>query len=141
MKTYQGVGNRIRERLIALGYVRKDGEADVATFCFDWRFGPTSIYGWIAEVMTPTKDLVRLCQALDCSIEWLLSGQERVVPKAQPRQGRGRVRSVVLALAASGALALSPSSSVAGDLVHLIGSKRRFRNKIRYIGAGNAYAV
>ena len=141
MKTYQGIGGRIRERLIALGYVRKDGEADVATFCFDWRFGPTSVYGWIADTMTPVKDLVRLCRALDCSIEWLLSGQERVVPKASPRQRRGRLESLVLALGVGGALAGWPSPSVAADLVHLIGSKRRFRNKIRYIGAGNAYAM
>jgi hypothetical protein len=152
MKTYTLVGPRIRERLLALGYRRADGEPDVQRFCWDQRFDKTLIYAWLRETMTPFKDLIRLCDALQCDPYWLLTGKEQVFPKAIPRQRRGKLPSLVLALSLGGGLALSPSASVAGiaptravddslNRVHLIRSWRRFRNKIRYIGVGYTYAV
>lgn len=134
MRTYVGVGERIRERLLASGYRKADGEPDVQRFCWDHRFDKTLLYAWLRETMTPFKELVRLCMALDCSIEWLLTGNER--GKAQPRQGRGRARKLLAALTVGGGLALSPSLGVAApaqplsvvleaDAVHLIGRLRR----------------
>src|SRR4030095_11215604 len=152
MKTYTLVGPRIRERLLALGYRRADGEVDVQSFCWDHRFDKTLVYAWLRETMTPFKDLTRLCDALQCDPYWLLTGKEQVFPKAIPRQRRGKLNGLLLALSFGGGLALSPSPSVAGlaptravgislNRVHLIGSWRRFRNKIRYIGVGHAYAA
>lgn len=131
--TYRGVGSRIRQRLLALGYRRDDGEPDVQRFGWDHRFDKTLIYLWLRDARTPFKELIRLCEILECSVEWLLTGVER--GKAKPRQGRGRVRNLLLALTA-GALGLWPSAGVAApapplsvaisaDILHLIGSWRR----------------
>jgi hypothetical protein len=146
------IGKRIRERLLARGYRREDGEPDVREFSFDFRFDKGHVYSWLSGKMTPFKQITELCDALECTPYWLLTGKEQVFPKAIPRQRRGTVHGLLLALSLGGGLALSPSPSVAGlaptravglalDRVHLIGSWRRFRNKIRYIGVGYTYAV
>jgi hypothetical protein len=148
------IGQRIRERLIARGYRRADGEPDVREFSFDFRFDKGHVYSWLSGKMTPFKQLTELCDALQCTPYWLLTGKEQIFPKAIPRQRRGKVQGLLLALSLGGGLALSPSPRVARavdfsppaqpgplDVVHLIGSRRRFRNKIRYIGAGSAYAA
>jgi hypothetical protein len=77
METYEGVGPRIRARLVVLGYAKPDGELDVQRFCFDHRFDKTNVYNWLRDSYTPLKDLTRLCDALDCSERWLLLGAER----------------------------------------------------------------
>jgi hypothetical protein len=132
------VGRRIRERLLARGYRRDDGEPDVRNFAFDYRFDKGHVYAWMSNKMKPFKNIVELCHALDCSIDWLLTGKERD-PKAQPGKARqhNKVRSLLLALAVGVGL-LSPSAGVAKDfhcyasgspvdLLHLIGSWRRRR--------------
>ena len=78
MAAYTGVGTRIRERMVKLGYVRADGEPDVQRFSWDFRYDRTLIYAWLAGKATPFKDLIRLAQDLQISVEWLLTGQERV---------------------------------------------------------------
>jgi hypothetical protein len=116
MKAYPGVGERIRERMLMLGYKQANGEPDVTRFGWDFRIEKTLMYAWLRETMTPTKDLGRLCEALDCSIHWLLLGTEYQPKKAAParsRQQRGKVRGLLLALGvALGALV--PPPSVAG---------------------------
>jgi|SRR5262245_22154579 len=131
---YAQVGRRIRERLLSLGYVKADGEPDVQRFCWDHRFGTTHVYAWLADRMTPFKDLIRLCTALECSAEWLLTGEER--KKASPARSRPRrARNLLLLLSVAGALAWpspggsaqpdAPRADLKVDTVRLIGSRRR----------------
>lgn len=116
MGIYREVGKRIRERLLARGYVKSDGELDVERFSWDFRFGRTNLYNWIGDRAVPFKHLLRLCTALDCSVEWLLTGIERD-PKAKPRRHRGKLGSLLLALSVGGGLALWPSGRVSAELV------------------------
>ena len=111
MKSYEQVGARIRERMLALGYRRADGEPDVVRFGWDQRFDKTMVYAWLRDTMTPFKDLTRLCDALQCSEVWLLTGKERD-PKAAPGKARhGKVPSLLLVLSVG--LGLWPSAGAA----------------------------
>ena len=132
MSGYEGVGERLRERMLALGYTRDDGELDIQRFCWDHRFSTTLVRLWLKDEGTPFKELVRLCDILGVSERWLLTGTDR--GKAQPRQGRGaRKLLLVLSLAAAGLLWPERVPAQPGtprlddelDPVHLIGSKRR----------------
>ena len=135
---YRNVGSRIRARLVCLNYVKPNGDLDVERFSWDHRLGRTNLYNWLGDKAVHFKDLIPLCDALQCDVRWLLTGE---APKALPRQRRGRLESLVLALGVGGTLALWPSPAPAQlDRFHLIGSKR-FRNKISIIGAGSAYAA
>src|SRR5262245_48077805 len=87
MGSYEGVGKRIREQLIALGYRRADGEPDAQRFSWDHRFDKGHLHAWLRDEMTPFKELVRLCDALQCSERWLLTGAERKRPASRPRRG------------------------------------------------------
>lgn len=83
MPRYPGVGPRIRERLLALGFVRKDGAPDVTRFCLDYRYDKTIFYEWIGDRSTPTKDLDRLADDLKVARSWLLLGDG-----PPPRRGK-----------------------------------------------------
>jgi hypothetical protein len=74
MPEFRGVGPRIRERLLALGYVRADGEPDVRHFCLDHRYERTLFYDWLMDRRTPTKERERLCRDLGVDPAWLLFG-------------------------------------------------------------------
>jgi hypothetical protein len=114
MGSYTGVGTRMRERLLTLGYKRDDGEPDMQRFGWDHRFDKGHLYAWLRDEMTPFKDLTRLCDALDCSERWLLTGKERD-PKASPGRARqhGKLKSLWLVLPLAAAALLSPSSGAA----------------------------
>lgn len=133
--SYSNIGQRIRERLLAQGYRRENGEPDVQRFSWDFRFNPNHVHAWLRNQMAPFKHLTRLCDALACTEVWLLEGRERE-GKGSPRQGRGRLRNLLLVLSVGGGLALSPSRGVAAsphtlsadnspNAVRLIGSRRR----------------
>jgi hypothetical protein len=103
------VGRRIQERILARGYRQPNGKPDVKNFSFDYRFDKNHLHSWIRG-MVPFKELIRLCHALDCSAEFLLTGEER--KKAAPGKTRPRIKSLLLVLAAaSAALGLWPSPS------------------------------
>jgi hypothetical protein len=128
----QEIGRRIRQAILERGYRREDGEPDVRNFAFDFRFDKGHVYSWMAGKMTPFKQILELSRALDCSIEWLLSGTERPIPKGRPASGRQHkgLRSLLLGLAVGTAAVLSPSGAKAVqplpviDIVPLIGSRR-----------------
>ena len=114
MAAYTGVGTRIREQMVKLGYVRPDGEPDVQRFSWDFRYDRTLLYAWLADKATPFKDLIRLARDLQISVEWLLTGQERATSgKAPRRQGRPTAGSLVLALLCGAASVLAWPSGVA----------------------------
>ena len=147
------VGSRMRERFLAIGYRQDNGEPDVLRFSFDFRFEKNLLYSWLGDRYVPHKDLVRLCRALQCSVDWLLSGEEIVMPKkATPPRGRqgGKLRSLLLALAVGGALMPSPSGGDSPqpetlraasviDNIRLIGRRWRSRWNSGYFG-GIVYA-
>jgi len=152
---YKDIGQRIRQRLVELGYGKSPDDLDIEKFSWDHRFGRTNIYNWLADKAVPFKDLTRLCDALQCSEVWLLEGRERNAPKARPAKGRqhGKARVLWPALLLGAAAALWPSPSVASlprtlsvatpsVIVHLLGSwRRRFRNDFRMFFGGTAFAL
>jgi len=148
------IGARIRERLLARGYRREDdGEPDVQRFCWDHRFDKTLVYAWLRGT-TPFKDLIRLCEALECSAEWLLTGKERALGKSAPALSRPptKLKSLLLAFSlGAGLLWPSSGSAQAGSLsgadssptpriMSRWGSRWRFRNNPGHIHPGMAYA-
>jgi hypothetical protein len=73
---FGGVGRRIRERLVALGYVNEDGEADIARFIREKRYDGRYFYAWANKDRTPTgENLDRLADDLDVPRAWLLLGE------------------------------------------------------------------
>jgi hypothetical protein len=133
--SYEGVGPRIRERLLALDYKRDDGEPDVQRFCWDQRFDKGHLYSWLRDEMTPFKDLRRLCDALDCSADWLLFGMEREPKKAAPGKSRqhGKLKSLWLVLPLAAGALLSPSGSSGADT--LVGLHPPSYRKLRLVAA------
>jgi hypothetical protein len=71
---FPGVGERIKERLIALGYER-NGHPDIMRFCDERRYRSTYFYRWANYGMTPEKEtLDRLAADLGVKPWWLLYG-------------------------------------------------------------------
>lgn len=144
MASYEGVGGRLGELMLAKGYKRDDGKPDVQRFCWDYRFDRTLVYDWLNDRATPFKDLTRLCDALECSEKWLLVGEEREAKKAAPARSRPRIKSLWLAsIGLASALAMWPSGGVlaqTGTLqvrefaneIPLLGSKRRKRQLFQW---------
>lgn len=94
MPVFRGVGERIKQRLRDLGYIRPNGDLRVADFAMDHRFPGSFVYDWIADRRTPIRDLDRLATALQTTPAWLLFGAEVVapavvmLPKRRPRAPR-----------------------------------------------------
>jgi hypothetical protein len=71
---FPGVGERIKERLLALGYER-NGHPDIMRFCDERRYRSTYFYRWANYGMTPEKEtLDRLAADLGVKPWWLLYG-------------------------------------------------------------------
>jgi len=145
MPLFAGVGARIRDRLIALGYQQPNGKPDVRRFCREKAYDDTLFYFWLRDANTPMKDRARLATDLGISEVELLHGIEpkkATPPMRRPHKARG----LLLALGLGGGL-LWPSSSVAGQTYHPQSTlvdyvkRRLFRNSSGYLGLGTAYAV
>lgn len=89
MPLFAGVGPRIAERLIALGYVRLDGKPDVRRFCLEKRYDKTLVYYWLADRSTPMKDRERLARDLGVNSQWLLFGDAKKARAGIRKAGRG----------------------------------------------------
>ncbi len=151
MPLFTGVGARIRDRLIALGYRQANGRPDVRRFCRTKGYDTALFYFWVNDENTPVKERARLAADLGMTEIELLFG---VVPKARPgkaRQPKTRVLWPALLLGAAAAMLPSPSvadtpralSVVTPDvIVHLLGSwRRRIRNDFRSFAGGTAFAL
>ena len=89
MAQWPDVGERIKQRLLAVGYV-KNGRPDVMRFCIEQRFFPQYAYKWINAGVLPERDnLLRLAACLDVSPAWLLFGDEVTPKPRQPSPARG----------------------------------------------------
>ena len=75
VKRFPGVGQRINQRLNALGYWR-NGRPDVARFCEERRYRPQYVYAWLKDRLPDYENLKRLARDLRAPMCWLLLGEE-----------------------------------------------------------------
>lgn len=88
MPRYRGVGPRIRQRLLDLGYVQPTGEPDVRRFCLDCRYDKSIFYEWAGDRSTPSKDLARLAKDLQTTEAFLIFGVDVPLAATTPRARR-----------------------------------------------------
>ena len=93
MPRFPGVGPRIRQRLIEMGYVRRDGQPVVRRFAMVFRYDKTLFYEWLADRRTPTKELNRLAENLGMAVPELLFGEQESKGKKRPIGPRAKDRS------------------------------------------------
>jgi len=101
MKKWPKIGERISERLRALGYWRGDGRPDVMRFSLERRYVYIYLYRWLGGATPDHENIYRLAADLQVSPSWLLFGEEgALIPTSPPtkplavsparRSGRGR---------------------------------------------------
>src|SRR5207249_10385799 len=73
MSRFPGVGQRVRQRLRALGYW-KDGRPDVGRFCSERDYRPQYLYAWLGERIPTPDTLARPARALAVPPEPLTVG-------------------------------------------------------------------
>jgi PAS domain S-box-containing protein len=88
MSRLPGIGDRIAERLLAIGFA-KGKRPDVARFCAERGYRPQYVYAWLRG-RTPTfENLERLATDLRVSRSWLAVGEGDEVPVAMAAQDGG----------------------------------------------------
>src|SRR5574341_373726 len=95
MSGFPGIGQRIKERLRALGYW-KDGRPAIGRFCDERGYRPQYLYAWLADRIPTYENLLRLARDLGAPPEWILFGtgpRARQEATTEPRQGAARARS------------------------------------------------
>ena len=98
MSRFPGIGQRVKERLKALGYW-KDSRPEVGRFCDDRGYRPQYLYAWFRDRIPSYENLVRLARDLGAPPEWILFGTgpaTRPQAPVEPRPGaagtrRGRI--------------------------------------------------
>lgn len=131
--SFPGIGKRIKERLLALGY-QEAGEPQIGRFIREHRYDGRYFYPWLKD-RTPSGDnLERLATDLRCSRAWLLLGEG-----PEPEDNRPARRRRVPAPITGGSASVlpdggtprvaqdSPRSEQNQDALHLI---RRFAARI-----------
>src|SRR5438094_1437292 len=73
MSRFPGVGQRVRQRLRALGYW-KDGRPDVGRFCSERDYRPQYLYAWLGDRIPTYDNLARLARDLEVPPEWVMFG-------------------------------------------------------------------
>lgn len=105
---WSGLGSRLKQAMIAAGYVMKDGDADCQRFGMKHGWLPNYLYRWTKEENTPDEtNLRRLAAALNVTPWWLMFGDEVSQTPARPRK---RARKVLGCLA--GALMMTAAGMV-----------------------------
>jgi hypothetical protein len=81
-EAWPGFGERVREQLRKLGYVRPDGSEDISRFTVKHGYVITAFYKWM-DTTTPTREnLLKLARDLQCSPSWLLFGDPQQMDTA-----------------------------------------------------------
>ncbi len=91
MSRFPGIGQRVKERLKALGYW-KDSRPEVGRFCDDRGYRPQYLYAWFRDRVPSYENLVRLARDLGAPPEWILFGTglaTRQQAPVEPRAGAG----------------------------------------------------
>jgi PAS domain S-box-containing protein len=83
-----GIGTRIRQRLIELGYSRS-GRPDVARFCAERDYRPQYVYAWLTGRTPSYENLERLAGDLRVSRSWLAVGEEAGEQQEDHEQSEG----------------------------------------------------
>src|SRR2546430_1363758 len=73
MSRFPGVGQRVRQRLRALGYW-KDGRPDVGRFCSERDYRPQYLYACLGDRLPTYDNLARLARDLEVPPEWVMFG-------------------------------------------------------------------
>ena len=94
MSGFPGIGQRVKERLKALGYW-KDGRPEVGRFSDDRGYRPQYLYAWFRDRVPGYENLVRLARDLGVPPEWILFGTgpaTRPQAPVEPRPGAAGAR-------------------------------------------------
>lgn len=76
MAQYEGIGERIRQCLVRIGY-EKNGRADILRFSMEHRFLTSNVYRWInADVLPERENLFKLAEIFQVKPSWLVFGDE-----------------------------------------------------------------
>jgi transcriptional regulator with XRE-family HTH domain len=89
MKKWPNIGDRIRERLLRLGYER-NGKPDVMRFALEKGVLPVYLYRWIGGATPDYDNIIRLARDLETSPGWLMFGDAATAIPAGPRSSRSR---------------------------------------------------
>lgn len=73
---WPGFGDRVRQRLLALGYVRPDGQAHISRFTTEKGYVITLFYKYLDNTTPDRENLLRLARDLQVSPAWLLFGDD-----------------------------------------------------------------
>ena len=84
MKKWPNIGERIKERLLALGFQRPNGQPDVMRFSAERRFLHVYIYRWLSGSLPDYHNMIRLAEDLKCSPCWLMFGDAGVLVPGAP---------------------------------------------------------
>ena len=79
---YDGVPERIKKRLLALHFVKPNGEPDYAKFIKTFHLDPRNFYAWMQGRTPSGEHAERLANCLECSMKWLLLGDDVPVTRA-----------------------------------------------------------
>ena len=77
MANTRGFSERIHERMLALGYVKRD-KPDIARFCRERDYRPQYIYAWLKGRLPRSGHLERLAGDLGVSPAWLMFGEQEM---------------------------------------------------------------
>jgi transcriptional regulator with XRE-family HTH domain len=87
MAQWPGLGKRLRERLVELGYRQANGKPDILGFSIKHSYLAMYLYKWAnAGVMPSHENVERLAKDLDVTAPWLLFGD--AVEKKPQIKGR-----------------------------------------------------
>lgn len=114
MAQWPGLGDRIKARLVELGYKQANGKPDILGFSLKHSYIAMYLYKWAnAGVMPSQENIERLAKDLAVSAPWLLFGDEVEKAPIPPRKRGGhKVGCVVAALGIT--LGLSTPSTAWG---------------------------
>jgi transcriptional regulator with XRE-family HTH domain len=126
---WEGFGKRLREAMLAKGFVNRKGDPDVTRFALSHGWIPNYLYRWLADASTPDKEnLDKLGEALGIPPARLLYGDEVNRVPGNPRKRGGRkLGCLVAALGVALGVATSTRSAPTSDNVRGIMSGWRRR--------------
>lgn len=96
---YPATGQRLRELMIARGFVKDDGEPDAARFIREKQYDPRNFYPWLKGRTPAGLNLERLIADLATTRSWLLFGEGARDADRRPLPHRRPVAALVAQVA------------------------------------------